>query len=110
MTREEIMSIVPGRELDCLIAEKVFNIKINKTVSRLINECVSINISDVYGDDNLEPVQTTTVNKINNYSTSISAAWEVAMSVKIDYIPVLKTEEESAEWICKNALLATLID
>jgi hypothetical protein len=86
MNREEILAMVPGRELDCIIAENVFNVKINKTISRLINEHVSMSISDVYGDENLEPIQDTTVKRIKDYSTDIAAAWEVVEKFDYNYL------------------------
>lgn len=59
MTKEEILAMVPGRELDALVAERVMLLKVNAK-----NGAFSV-ISDI-GRSGLK-----------RYSNDISAAWEV---------------------------------
>lgn len=46
--------------------------------------------------------------ELPNYPEDISAAWQVALKAKLESVPVFKTEKESAEWICKQALIKSL--
>ena len=87
MTREEILAMEAGEELDKLVAELVMGQE---------KQRVRLDSNEV---DMLLP---------GLYSTDISAAWQVALKAKLENVPVLATEQQSAEWICKQALLTKL--
>lgn len=121
MTREEMLAIEPGKDLDALIAEKIMDYKIGflsdygfkKEFERKV-----IALPDGRYDN------------INCYSTNMSAAWEVVDKLAKDYYQVeisvvegisvcniwrsdillIATHEGyfAPEVICKAALLAVL--
>jgi len=64
MTREEIMAIVPGNELDALVAEKVMGYKITT------------------GSTGEKYLDGFSISKIPSYSEKISAVWEVVEKFK----------------------------
>lgn len=78
MTREDILSMKPGRELDALVAEKVmewievecFGIKDNKIKRPPVSGCQTI-IARGWNQ------QIKMYATLPNYSTDISAAWEI---------------------------------
>lgn len=83
MTRDEIMSMEPGRELDCLVAEKVMGYKVSFWSLHLAEdgskeELIPNNLGDcalqVMYKDNIWQC-------IPSYSTDISAAWEVRQRI-----------------------------
>lgn len=68
MTKEEILELEPGREIDCLIAEKIMGWK--------VIEGSYINSVYIVGDDDYKEIGSC------NFSTDISAAWEVVEKMK----------------------------
>lgn len=116
MTKEEILKMEPGRELDALIAEKVMEIKLHWDDE----EGQSYKIADSpFGE----------VLKAFNPSTDISAAWEVLEQFKTHQVTKSETgfshsekkyrvivgknqnvayADTVPEAICKAALLACL--
>lgn len=70
----------PGRELDALIAEKVFGLKTENYGYFLVERVDPSNIKGIYPIDYLIP----------EYSTSIGAAWEVVDKLQ-DYSFILQT-------------------
>jgi hypothetical protein len=116
--RDEIMAMVPGRELDALVAKKVMG----WTFSNLIKS---------WYPPNLRPENNAYGHKLRNYSTDIAAAWEVVEKMKdykiysdihtasncymVDgYSEIFEDEIEHVECetaphaICKAALLAVM--
>jgi len=65
LTKDEILAMEPGRELDALVAEKIFGLK--------YKECIGCYI-DSNGDEQ----------KIQRHSTEIAAAWEVVEKMYIE--------------------------
>jgi hypothetical protein len=64
--REQILAMKPGRELDALVAEKVMGLpNVRKYMSRYVH------------DNHPEKAWVTGIVDIPEYSTDISAAWEV---------------------------------
>jgi hypothetical protein len=138
LKREDIISMVPGRELDELVAEKVMNLCVLDTVQQYGDGCV---VSDKGFDEwTIHPYH----GKIDDpdllepYSTNISSAWEVVakfnsmgwrvhLAVDPDYTQADIIKNKSSEsygtgWervdgnnaettplaICKAALLAVM--
>jgi len=64
MTKDEILAMKPGRELDTLVAEKIFGLE--------YMECIGCYI-DTNGNEQ----------KIKRYSVEIAAAWEVVEKLKV---------------------------
>ncbi|TGE35902.1 hypothetical protein E4K67_22560 [Desulfosporosinus fructosivorans] len=94
MTRDEILAMVPGRELDALVAEKVFGWTGRKTVYRWDDRkkherpLIIFTDGDRKNADNYTPYVDNNGTKINYsephkvfippcYSTDISVAWDV---------------------------------
>jgi hypothetical protein len=77
--REALAELKPGRELDTLVAEKVMGIEV--VYDAFGGPCVpgTDSVSDPRGDYGLGPI--TTGDSIPDYSTDISAAWEVVESM-----------------------------
>ena len=84
MKKEEILNMQPGREMDALIAEKVFNIKI-LTEEEMTREAINVWVNQpdcrmflmgftAYPDEMGNPECR---QNFHEYSTSISAAWKV---------------------------------
>lgn len=111
MTREEIMSMVPGRELDALVAEKVFGLQVHWEQD---------DTTDPYPVDEREVI-------VDFFSTDILAAWDVLEkfnSYQISKMPIgehkgevrvfINTNvnwayaESATEAICKAALIAVM--
>lgn len=125
MTKDEILAMEPGRELDCWVAEKVMGwINVNKETGTGDKP----NYHGFYGV------------KIPNFSTDIAAAWEIVEHMRshqryltmynlpknnkylVEFIPQLTWENPAvdhslgccslnpAEAIVKAALLAVMND
>ena len=92
MTREDIKNMLAGRGLDALIAEKVMGL----TVDYEFSEPCILSLRDKYDDWGFLP----------NYSTDISAAWEVVEKLcnetGCDVVKVCKRDPEllRGEWSC----------
>lgn len=117
MTRDEILKLEAGRELDALVAEKVMGYP---------KEIISINgsVKSPNGD--------WMVREIDEYSTDISAAWEVAeklgsfwidhtvsdLGIDVEFFTSLDhskerlvaTADTAPLAICRAALLAVMED
>ena len=83
MTRDEILNMPAGREMDALVAEKVMTLNVwqhEKRVKQLAfrgnrsREVLGTVIEIIAGDRMLQ-----------NYSTDIAAAWQVVEKTKNDY-------------------------
>ena len=83
MTREEILNMPAGREMDALIAENVFNV----FVHRLNGSAFSVSM----------------LNEIPHYSTDISAAWEVVEKLhkENDIFDVWHEKDTGFDWWCE---------
>ncbi|MDP4158208.1 MAG: hypothetical protein Q8911_00390 [Bacillota bacterium] len=86
MTRDEIFAMKPGKELDALVTEKVMGISTTAKWCRDAGEkemCLWDEGNYEFGCDYLDKHKTNTLcpvylkDELNNYSTNISAAWEV---------------------------------
>lgn len=115
MTREEILAMEPGRELDALIEQHIFGKRV---------EWIQDEVTDPYP---IVPAEYGYI--VENYSSDISAAWEVVNQMYKDnwdftlerhrfmnrdkvgaFFGSLETvkAEAAPEAICKAALLAIL--
>lgn len=110
MTREEILTMEPGRELDALIEQHVFGKRV---------EWIQDEVTDPYP---IVPAEYGYI--VENYSSDISAAWEVVekrnrwFSLQwngLEYVceigidaPCKIGAKSAPEAICKAALLAIL--
>lgn len=119
MTREEILTMEPGRELDALIEQHVFGKRV---------EWIQDEVTDPYP---IVPAEYGYI--VENYSSDISAAWEVVKHLREEHDLRLHLElqnhsgcyiwlendlggnvtgcyefESEIEGICKIALLAIL--
>lgn len=77
MTRDEIMAMVPGREMDALVAEKVMNLCVLDQVHQYGDGCV---VSDKGFDEWMSHPEYGRIDDpdlLPPYSTDIAAAWEV---------------------------------
>ncbi|OAS19270.1 BC1872 family protein [Paenibacillus oryzisoli] len=77
LTREEILAMEPGRELDALVAEKVMNLCVLDSVQQYGDGCV---VSDEGFESWMQHMEFGRVDDpdlLEPYSTDISAAWEV---------------------------------
>jgi hypothetical protein len=75
MTREEILTMKPGRELDGLIHWKVFNCTHKVHVHTFTSK------DNPYKQSIVEIIDTHTEKPIPHYSRSIAAAWEVVEKI-----------------------------
>ena len=123
MNRDEILDMEPSRELDALVAEKVMGWE-------TVNNKAGIPVSGFDWVGHNPKTQSSTVwSYVPDYSTDISAAWEVVEKLsrgKVDRSFVLEFHyeryyasfgpyreemyETPSEAICKAALLAVLED
>jgi hypothetical protein len=79
MTKDEILNIPDGREMDALISRDVFGMKIDKTFKG--EWVVNPTYTDIFGKH-----QDTAIGwPPNSYSTNISVAWEVVEFLKRNF-------------------------
>jgi len=117
MTREEVLALAPGRELDALVAEKVMGWEYKDAI---------YSWGEVLRPSQWIKPNGWPVDRVSCYSTDISAAWEVVEEMG-DCLH-LKQHGEQGEWeawfcgypnskahgetapetICKAALLAVM--
>jgi len=108
---KEILTMKPGPELDALVAEKVMNHPMPDFIPEdaldlyLVGEPIHHDswMCVCRYDEGDTPKWVP-----DRYSTDISAAWRVALKAELESVPVFETERESAEWICKQALIKSL--
>ena len=111
MTRDEVLAMKPGRELDALVAEKVMGWKVAQV----------FDLKDTDGTNIANGITPYSIGqRVPHYSTDIAAAWEVVG--KFEYIDVRRfkdhwgctvygqtvTGKTAPEAICKAALLAVM--
>ncbi len=97
MTRDEILALKPGPELDRLVAEKVMGI-----VPREVRIVGSTNTVTVYNAAFLEDgmwseQQLRTYGAARPYSTDPAAAWNVIRKVQIDFWVEILCARENGE-------------
>jgi hypothetical protein len=138
LTREEILAMEPGRELDKLIAEQVMGWSIyrfDKDVPErcyymLVDKSFDPVVDDGYWNAGERKTEEEAWNDNRPFSTDISAAWEVVMHLKSKYWYFMLSDEnegweasfywdphrpafeavssDAPQAICKAALLAVL--
>ena len=75
MTRDEILKLEAGRELDALVAEKVMGLLVTNHGTAKI----------IYGKVEVDGKEHVTFSPVRPYSTDIAAAWEVVEKMSDDY-------------------------
>lgn len=113
MTRDEILNMPAGRELDALIAEKVMGLKVDYEFDEVLEPRVPF-LVDKYDEWGYLP----------NYSTDIAAAWQVVERFESHctmnnvhgiwecYLPdfAIGKDKTAPLAICRAALLAVMGD
>ena len=83
MSKEEILKMPAGREMDALVAEKIFGYRWVEGLLAFDQPCL---ISPEHYDETKTPITNTNKRKIGGtfpkYSTEISDAWEVVEMIK----------------------------
>ncbi len=127
MTREEIMNMPAGREMDKIIAEKVFGLEIRET-EKWVKSCVP---SKLRQPDYKVSIISAGGLPLKNYSTDMTAAWDIVkklpkgeFTLELGARTILATffgykngsavvrdnEDATPLAICRAALLTTLED
>ncbi|HYD92503.1 MAG TPA: hypothetical protein VEA37_13585, partial [Flavobacterium sp.] len=85
MTREEILAMKPGRELDALVAEKVLNLSVERWGEYAVVLNSAFGGTPIVVADDEKSVLYRFPHKsdwVKKYSTDISAAWEVVKKME----------------------------
>jgi hypothetical protein len=122
LTREQVLNMKPGQELDALIAEKVMGLPAPEE-SKINGRWVHHFIKETYPGSGVFEENTSKMELLKDYSTDISAAWGVVEKLSknigcfymwqhVDYASVdcgAKCDAKTMpETICKAALLAVM--
>lgn len=88
MNREEVLATTPGRKLDCLVAEFVLGFKRTKTPEDYNGQNGGTDVlipPDMDSFPNYPPMGKIALGYFaNDYSTDLSAAWEVVEKMRAD--------------------------
>jgi hypothetical protein len=92
MTKKEILAMKPGRELDIIVAEEVFHVKIEGDI--VTDDDFGLNGDFLYDKE--------TQNPLKYYSTDISYAWEVVEKMReLHYESAELYRFNHGEWLVK---------
>jgi hypothetical protein len=100
MTRDDILKMEAGREMDALVAEKVMGIKVRVSDGEW-ELCARMDYADA-GELMVDDTGLFYSERIHTYSTDIAAAWEVVEKLSDKVIDISRQLEgmtvETAHW------------